>query len=497
MNFKSTFLAGALFLCSIANAQGNKRGQADEFLYQLKSSLEKQQIDSLCNSSIKKSENPFEVKSTVLDGFTPNYFFRNLNAEGTQIVVLGDFKGFKGNDRHGIYQFDLLSGKATLIRNDLATDAVPLIGLHSSDKILSFPRYSVDIGPTMMVEEGLHFNLVRASDEDRANLRLLHIEPSISGTYQSFGKLSGGPNQTTYRILSDTNYASEKPTGGLMISQAVIKGTGENIHVETSVPQQICKGHLLQLPMISPDGKKIVATEYDPVKQKADTKVFDISKGACTERKIDLGLYGGKGSISFDGKQLALSVPRLKLRLNSNLSGLKALAEGGDRSPTSDIVIVDLESGKSKLLTNDPNSNFVFPTFNSDGTLNAFQQKIVNGKMQTSVLRLDPSRPTSILPPHSVHSNRCEMNGPEMTSKLSPIWTILENLCDNLDVPGSVRLDSLTKSQCESLIKSLWLKPGFKNFLQYENLPLDPFGRESKPKKALSQGDMLEFCRSN
>ncbi len=179
------------------------------------------------------------------------------------------------------------------------------------------------------------------------------------------------------------------------------------------------------------------------------------------------------------------------------MSGLKALAVDGGRSPTSDIVVVDLETGKAKLLTNDLNSNFVFPTFNSDGTINAFQQKIVSGKTQTSVLRLDPSRPTSVAPPRSLHANRCEMHGAEMTSKLSPLWTILETLCDNLDVPGSVRLDSLTKSQCEGLIKSLWFKPGFKNFLQYENLPQDPFGREPKPKKALSQDDMLEFCRSN
>lgn len=137
-----------------------------------------------------------------------------------------------------------------------------------------------------------------------SGLSEIHVDWSIRDQYPSIGVLHGDQRitleETAYRVLTGWGQQGRFRDYG-------ITWRADLVSVRPLRKLTVlCEDVRLSLPMISPDGQRVVGRD----ESSGTTKIFDIdSAGRCVEA-WDTGLSSGKGAWSLDGDRVVFDVPR-------------------------------------------------------------------------------------------------------------------------------------------------------------------------------------------
>tara|TARA_B110001454_G_scaffold219185_2_gene251023 strand:+ start:47937 stop:49439 length:1503 start_codon:yes stop_codon:yes gene_type:complete len=420
-----------------------------EFVRSITWALGEKEISQFCETKGGFANEPAVIRRTEIKNFDPTYFFRNADLDGNSILAPGTYRSESGY-RTGTFHVDLLSGKITPISYVDGSDSVPLLGSHATEKLVSVPRLNQS--------EKFRIFAISSYDDGKKMGEPIAIDKNIDGVYQSFGLLERKSSESRFRLLTDGNFMvteSAKVATGLTIADVTVRNRDANLMVSIGNSKPICAGRVLQLPMIAPDGKKVIASEFDLKTAQMTTRVFDISDGTCRPGPV-LAKISGKGSISFDGKNAALAVPRQSLALDPTLRNLKEKSFGSDKMM--DIVWIDLKTGKRRILTSDPMTSSFFPTFNRDGTINVYQLQHFRKEAKTFITRLDPLRSSKAPPTKPSESPSCGPNTPvEMRKFLAEIHKTACNVY--VRGYGNLMFDQMPKAECQKFIQTMMAKP--------------------------------------
>lgn len=424
----------------------------------------RQEFKAFCERKFEPVVNPYQIGRIELEGMTPEFFFRNYDDNGTEVLVPGRHNT-KGA---GVFKYGHNSGGMEVVSRHFATDAVPILGLHSNDKLISFPSVSnaVDTNPEALGLRIFDFSEKQVINDPRT---FTHRIPT-SGVYQSFGVLEKKDNSTRIKVLSDTMFSTEvtdKPLHGLSVSELTITGAGKNRTIVTDKTSNICAGKILQLPILSRDGTKLIATEYIEAQQKVVTRLYDIKNNKC-ENPLSFNFVAAKGSISFDNRYIAFSLPRSQLKLDKNISKLKPkYAEG---NLLFDVVVVDTKTGKSEVVTTGDNITSLFPSFNQDGTLNVLQTEFQTRDPKSFISRIDPKMSSSIAKIKAGHQSDilCNQAPPIPQASLSNLNDILRESC-GYNVSHhfvDVVFSKLNRKECKDFVTILKSNPELREVLE-------------------------------
>lgn len=380
MSFFKKFIVSVILSSSIIDVMAADKEQ--ELVAALNELLTDEERAIYCNYTNENLDNP--NKLVELKNFTPSYFFRNANKTGSEIYAAGTV-----GDESGSFHFNLETGEIRKV-SSLKADPVPPLDHHLDGKIelLSFPALG-------RANDGLKIYEVDKTNKSQVvELKLLGANKNIVGYYQSFGLLEKFSNETTYNVLSDVGFKTYGGVNkGLGVAKLSIRGkNSDNLKVEFSAEATVCEDKMLQIPMISLDGSKVSALEYDENTETATTKIFDISANKCKEI-LDLGFPVAKVSFSPDGSKIAFSMPEEDTFLSKSTQ-----YESKDLNDVHNIFMYDLVDKKITRLTNNRVGTSYFPIFTSNGTINYFYRTHVGEELKTFIGKVNPNESKSNAP---------------------------------------------------------------------------------------------------
>jgi hypothetical protein len=194
------------------------------------------------------------------------------------------------------------------------------------------------------------FYLISELEQRGLSARSLFTDTQFDGLYQSVGLISQHNNQYIFRVISEGNQNHKMRDYQF----------GHNQITPIGPIKYLCPGLSLKLPMLSKNGQEIGALDTKSGK----TTIYRIqSNGQCT-KLFDLGDKFGKVNFSYDNRYLTFH------KYNTNnpqiTEGFIAIP---DSRTTSDIYLHDRVKKKLHRLTNNYNSNALYPEFLADGKI--------------------------------------------------------------------------------------------------------------------------------
>jgi hypothetical protein len=274
----------------------------------------------------------------------------------------------------------------------------------------------------------------------------LIADADFDGVYQSTGILHDLGPETTYRIITDMNDLSFR-------DYQIAHATGETDATVTPLgpPTALCAGMKLKLPMLSKDGRHLSALDIDA----GTTKIFEFDPaGRCTETH-DLGIKTGKADFSYDGGKLTFHAMN-----NDSLEG------GYFNTPSdamvSNVYVFDLRTRELRRLTQNTDSNAVYPAFRRDGKIVYMEhpRQAEFGPRQASFVVADPglARPVA----YDAVLGRC-VNTPrgEQYPALVALGSLWSRLCSFYGISTGPTASALTTlslnpAQCRQMVERYW-----------------------------------------
>lgn len=422
-------------------------------LKELKSVLNTNVAENIC--SIDEDQENMEVYP--LGDFLPSYFFRNSTPDGSSIMAGGRI--FTTNEQgvrvaqDGIFKFDLKTGQRYRLDSNSSSDPVTLLGHHSDQQIVSIPNLTGD------AERGMKFSIVGEKPNNssgRIDNTTITRDPNITGVYQSFGLTSKNKNTTSYKMLTDIGYNDRNLVQKLTVSDVTIKGTGKDTKVISNNPRTICEGRMMQLPIISKDGKKVVAQEYIEKEKRMVTRIYNIEDDKC-EIEHDLGFAAGKADFSFDGTKIVFHMAK-QSSFSSEKIDQDFFSDSSLRNRL-EVAVYDLKEKKIKKIEQKATSTSYFPTFNDDGSINYYYTEADNdGNNKTYIRRSEPSEFDAPLSLQEFRVQKCsrESLNQDLIDFLINIHNVAcKHSINNISKYSSIAiLEGLTKKQCLKFINS-------------------------------------------
>lgn len=207
--------------------------------------------------------------------------------------------------------------------------------------------------PKHKENKGLTFYTTSSLKEGKPNK--VFVDEKMPGVYQSIGKRRDSGD---YRVLiadqQDLYFRDYRITAKPGMVGAQVEPIQEN-----RVP--VCPGFKLATPMISKDGSQLAALDLDT----QTTKVFALQdSGRCTE-VVDLGMHTGKVDFSYqeNGRYLAFHKYGYLPEKPTDYIDVP-----GDRL-VGNVYVYDKQTGDISRLTDNTDSNAVYPAWRANGTL--------------------------------------------------------------------------------------------------------------------------------
>lgn len=175
-----------------------------------------------------------------------------------------------------------------------------------------------------------------------SGLSEIHVDWSIRDQYPSIGVLHGDQRitseETAYRVL--TGWGQQ----GRFRDYGITWGADSVSVRPLRKLTVLCENVRFSLPMISPDGQRVVGRD----ESSGTTKIYEIDSTVRCVEAWDTGLSSGKGAWSPDGDQVVFDVPRQE----SSRAGIEGL-----------VVFSALDGGMSLLLAEGQPPDLRFPDF--------------------------------------------------------------------------------------------------------------------------------------
>lgn len=375
----------------------------------------------------------------------PRWFFKPL-PDRPYVVYLGD----RGN-----HLLDMETGRITPIPG--VSDAVPT----PDGRFVSLPGISL-----FPLDELLNTNRQAKPTRLTADLR---------GDYQSPGLLHEDESSVTYRFIADRE-------GTVARDIRVVFNTQHGPKLEVLGPKhKLCSGRLLQLPMLSKDGREFSA--YDV--QASATKIFRIGDDfGCTEAS-NLGLPTGKLSFSFDKRYVAFHLGHVEKRS-------ARMADVPDDRMVHSVFVLDRKLQRIGRLTHNTASNAYYPAFRRDGTLVYLFKPFEESGGRFSFVHADPSRITNWVPLRWVATVCSEAKDKDCatTLALGSLWAHACGIEAERLTPRAAALYtlSLDNENCTRLVNATW--PRYRASVA-ETLGTTPGGPELT---MLASNELLKHC---
>lgn len=368
----------------------------------------------------------------------PGYFFKPLPASDQvpYTVNLGDVG--RAN-----FIFDLRSGEERQIPGKF--DAVPT----PDEKFITIPTEVEDSSgnSTTVQKRELVFYRYQGLQQ---SLTPVYRDSEVSGTYQSIGVLSSGPDSIVYRIVADQGNQNP-PQLSIREYEATLKDGEYQIRAIGPV-RKLCPNRLLALPMISKDGMELGAYDVNS----GETKIFRLgaSGDQCSE-VLALGFLSGKVDFSFDRKNIAFHVmnnPKIADRWFSI----------PDSKYVMNVYVYERDTDSIRPITHNLRTNSVYPAYFKDGRILYLNHATdpLTKKKEASFTIADPSRAPSL--PLDFLRRRMEDTKQERRFHaivaLGSLWSYH---CSEFGsqvsaTAAALRALSLDSTLCRQRVKDLW-----------------------------------------
>jgi hypothetical protein len=399
----------------------------------------------------------------------PNYFFRPFPDSQT-----GSYAGTDEN-----FMIDYGDGTQPPVERKVPGrwDPVPT----PDERYLTVPSNDRDI-------IGLSF--YKMSDVRRppyGSQKAIYEDKQMTGVYQSLGVVStGGGGATTYRAIVAHN-------GTLRVRDYTLTPdpsapNGVRVEAQGDHPNRLCHNLPdleLSLPMISKDGTQMAGVDV----KAGVTKIYDLSPDGSCREAINLGIFTGKVDFGYDGDTIAFHV------FNNQVNGTEYI-DVPSNERLANVYVYKRSQGQMIRITNNTDSNSVYPAFRRDGSLVFLQQPhgAANGSSEKSKLVIvDPRR----FDAHEFDQFRAD--SPEAKARLSrltALGVLWAEVCstDSEDISQqSAVLDTLSlgRDRCLKLVRTYWDR--FKSLIFAQAFPqLHP--AQPSELAAFSAGDLEKTC---
>jgi hypothetical protein len=304
-------------------------------------------------------------------------------------------------------------------------------------------------------------------------------DSSMQGYYQSVGVLEDG----SYRVILDTGH-------GFKLKDYALDESGK-VSEKYEVPKRLCSNQPnLSLPMLSKDGKKISALNFET--QQTVIFTVDSNSGDCTVYK-KLGVGTGKVDFSPDGKSVTYAQEAVSDYLNGYGDPAYWMRKP-NKEMVSNAYVQNLETGEVKALTHFMDSNVLYPAYNAKGEIIA-RKYAPNG---TEFIKLDPNlaeRPASAANISDMYT--CSKLPRDLLAALGLGSLFLRYCGQNAQrwSPQSLVLlgRDLDPSQCR-LLAQHWGKATVKTDLPFLKVSLEHTKLDPSALNELSASDLLAAC---